>query len=615
MPPKMKRNNHKLALVLGMLFAVFLGSCNSDDISGESYYTFTGETVASYCANNERFSIFSRIIKESGEEPLLSTYGHYTSFIPTDSAFNAYFKENNLTYEALNDSDKRAIVFNHIIRSLSTNYMTKDFTEGALPTADMNDRYIVISYRSGADAARNDILVNKSARITLPDQEVHNGVIHVIDRVLVPSDETLGSILKTLPKYSIFSKAFDLTHMNDSISETYDMTYKSPWTSEFVDVLGYTMKPLTKRRLGYTLFAEPDSVLKAAGIHSVEDLVAYAEAYYGTQDRGVYTSRDNALNKFVSYHMLNRQLSTNTFVYSGPCTTTYYMDKRYEYYETMLKYRLMEIKANYMINTQSNGKYVGVDVSESNISGMNGYIHCLKNILVYDENVMTNDVLNKRIRFDAYAIPPQLTNNNIRWNIADPTGFNGYTMTPDYCGDYLKFNDASKFIMWSSNYWTNYQADEMSVRGWYDVTARMLPVPPGTYEIRLGYSARSWGGIAQVFIDGNIIGIPVSFNYTGDEPQIGWVSDANTTDNGVENDKMMRNRGYMKGPESVYAQNGNITLRQNVNSLRIILGTFTFQDYEPHYFRAKNVESELGEFHFDYIEYVPVSILDNEDRD
>ena len=115
--------------------------------------------------------------------------------------------------------------------------------------------------------------------------------------------------------------------------------------------------------------------------------------------------------------------------------------------------------------------------------------------------------------------------------------------------------------------------------------------------------------------DGQIIGIPVSFNYTGEQPQIGWVSDEQTTDNGAENDKMMRNRGYMKGPNSVYAINGQKTLRQNVGSLRFIVGTFTFQDYAPHYFRVKNIESELGEFHFDYLEYVPVSLIDSEDKD
>lgn len=611
----MKSICNKLISVFSLALVVIVAACSSDDINDDSYYTFSGETVASYCENNPEFSIFSKIIKESGEESLLSTYGHYTSFIPTDSAFEAYFRENKTSYEALTDSDKRAIVFNHIIRSVSTNYMTKDFSEGALPAADMNDRYIVISYLNNGGNEKNSIMVNKNAEIIKPDQEVHNGVIHVINKVLVPSDETLGSILKTMPKYSIFSDAFDRTHLNDSIAETYDMSYKNPYNTEYVDILGYTMKPLTKRRLGYTIFAEPDSVFRLAGINSFDDLVSYAEKYYGTEDRGNYTSRNNAVNKFISYHMLNRQLSTNTFVYSGPTTSSYYMNKRYEYYETMLKNRLMEIKANYKINSQRNGDSVTVNVPESNISGMNGYIHSLNKVLVYDEDVMTKDVLNKRIRFDAYSIPPQLTNSNIRWNMTDLQGFGGYTMSPDFCGDYLKFNDASKFIMWASNYWGDYQGDEMSVRGWYDVTVRMLPVPPGTYEIRLGYSARSWGGIAQVFVDNQIIGIPVSFNYTGDMPQIGWVADDQTEDNGVENDKMMRNRGYMKGPQSVTPSGSNNTLRNSNGCLRFILGTFTFQNYGPHYFRAKNVESENGEFHFDYIEYVPINIIENEDRD
>lgn len=594
---------------------VALTACDSDSLSGDSYYTFTGETVASYCENNpESFSIFSQIIKDSGEESLLSTYGHYTAFIPTDSAFSAYFAENGESLESLTKEEKQEIVFNHVIRSTSIDYLTKDFQEGALGTSNMNNRYMIISYEARGD--RNAIIVNKMAEILKPDIELHNGVVHAINHVLVPSDETLGSILLTMPRYQIFAKGFQLTGLNDSIAETYDMTYQSPYTSEFVDILGYTMKPLQQRRLGYTLFAEPDDVMRAAGIHSVEDLVAYAERFYGTDDRGQYTSRRNALNRFFSYHLLNRQMSTNAFVYSGPCTTQAYMDKRYEYYETFLEYRLIEFRAGNRLNMQRSGKYVGVNEGESNIDGMNGFIHSLTDMLVYDESIMQNDVLNKRIRFDAYAIPPQLTNNNIRWKLTNLDGFGGYTMSPDYCGEYFKFNEASKFIMWASDGWTNYQADEISVRGWYDVTVRMLPVPPGTYEVRLGYTARSWGGIAQIFVDDKIIGIPVSFNYTGAQPQIGWIDDAETTDNGAENDKMMRNRGYMKGPNSVLAPYGSgKTLRQQIGALRFIVGTFTFQEYGPHYFRAKNVESENGEFHFDYIEYIPVSLIDTEDKD
>ena len=585
-----------------LLLTTAMAACNGDDMSQESYYTVRGETVSSLCEHTpDRFSMMYRVLQESGQETLLATYGHYTAFLPTDSAFSDWLAERGTTLDALTAEEKRDIVFNHIIRSTSVDYLSKDFQEGALPVTNMNGRYMVIGYEFNAGMQQNDIYVNRTGRIVEPDIEVHNGVVHAIDHVLEPSDETLGALLDQMPDFSIFAEALRLTHLNDSMAETYDTSFRNPFTSEFVNVLGYKMKTLQQRRLGYTVLAEPDDVFLSAGISSIDDLTQLARQYYGTADADDPTSRENALNRFVAYHLLDRQMSTNTLIYQGRNTSLTAMDKRYEYYETMLRYRLIEVKAGNKINTQRDGTFVGLDESHSNISGMNGFIHRLTDLLVYDEQVMQQDVLNKRIRFDAYAIPPQLTNNNIRWKLNNLDGFGGFTMSPDYCGDYFRFNDASKFIMWSSDYWTNYQSDEISVRGWYDVTVRMLPVPPGTYEIRLGYSARSWGGIAQLFVDGQIIGIPVSFNYTGEQPQIGWISDEQTTDNGAENDKMMRNRGYMKGPNSVYAINGQKTLRQNVGSLRFIVGTFTFQDYAPHYFRVKNIESELGEFHFDYL--------------
>ena len=593
-----------------------LSSCDSDSLSDDSYYTFTGETVASYVENRpDSFAVFSQIVKDAGENALLSTYGHYTAFIPTDMAFQAFFREHGTTVEQLTAEEKRNIVYNHIIRSTSLDYATKDFQEGALPVTNMNGRFMVIAYERNEQADRNDIVVNQTGRIVAPDIEVHNGIIHAINHVLVPSDETLGALLDQMADYSLFAEALRLTHLCDSMAETYDVTFQNPFTSEFVNVLGYKMKTLQQRRLGYTVLAEPDEVLRSAGISSLEELRRFAEGYYGIEAASDPTDRRNALNRFVSYHLLDRQMATNSLIYQGKNTSASAMDKRYEYYETMLENRLIEVKAGNKINTRRNGQYVGLDESRSNVSGMNGFIHSLTSVLVYDEDVMQQDVLNKRIRFDDYSVAPELTNNNIRWNLTNLDGFGGYTMAPDYCGDHLRFNNDSKIIMWASEWWTAHQADEISVRGWYDFTMRMPPVPPGTYEIRLGYRAEPWRGIAQLFIDGQIIGIPVDLSYTGDMPQIGWVSDDETTDQGAENDKMMRNRGYMKAPNSIFTQNGNINLRQDINSLRIIIGTFTFQNYAPHYFRAKNVDSENGEFTMDYMEYVPVSYIDQEGKD
>lgn len=617
--PKVMRR----VFILCAIISGALNSCNSDDIVGDAYYTFVGETVASFCDNNPQFSTFARLIHDTGNYSLLSVYGHFTCFAPTDDAFSTYFSENGMTYDALSDAKKQEILYNHIIRSDSYEYTYEKFQEGAISTPNMRDRFIVVAFNVN-DQGQREIVINKNSTITDYNNELHNGVLHVIDRVITMSEEDLPSVIRndSQNRFTIFSQALDATGLGDTMQEIYNDSYESPYAggTGTVDIGGWTFKVPDKDKLGYTVFCEPDELFKRNNITDLNSLRDYAANYYGREDWDDYTSSKNPVNKFISYHILNRQMATNSFIYQGAATTPTpeAQNKRYEYYETLLQYRLIEIKpgtGGYQLNTSTadESKCVTLNEQQSNISGVNGFIHVLNDILVYDENYMTSDVLNKRIRFDAYAVPPQLTNNNIRWQLVDMQGNVGYSITPDFCGDYLTFNDASNIKLWASESWTNHQADEMIFTGWYDFTLRLLPVPPGSYEIRLGYRAESWRGIAQLFIDGDIQGIPVNLRTIGTDPGVGWVADSETADNGSENDKAMRNRGYMKAPASVYSLNGPKTLRDDSYSLRIVIGTFSFQEYAPHYFRVKNVETNDREFHLDYIEYIPTNLIETED--
>lgn len=280
----MKQPYSTLKVILFGFIACF-ASC-SDNVSEDSYYTFTDETVASYCENRpSTFSVFSQLMKDTGEESLLASYGHYTAFIPTDSAFQVYFKENNTSIDKLTKEEKDTIIYNHIIRSITRDFLTKDFTEGAISTSNMSNRFMVISYLQDVNG-NNEIWVNKSSKIISADNKLHNGVVHAINKVLVPSKENLGSQLDQMKDYSIFARALHLSHLTDSIMESYDMNYHSPYTTEFTNILGYKMRCPAQKKLGYTIFAEPDEVFQTAGILNIEDLVEFAEKYYGTEDKG-----------------------------------------------------------------------------------------------------------------------------------------------------------------------------------------------------------------------------------------------------------------------------------------------------------------------------------------
>lgn len=602
---------HIFSILMCTASLLFL-SCNSDDMSTESRYTFTGETVASFCKNTPELSTFYKLIEDCNATTLLSTYGHFTCFPPTNDAVETYLKGKGLSYDQLSDDMKKNIVYSATIRNEQTEYMSTDFSEGALSSPSMSDRYIVISFGVDAEGQRV-VMVNKQASIISADNEVHNGVVHVVNTVIEPSEETFLNRLQTMSDYSIWAKIYKASGMDIGMNDLYDPNFVGEVGSEY-----------ERCKLGWTMFVEPDELLKQSGLVLTSDTLAsvekFASQWYGTSSQGQYANEDNALRRFVAYHILNRQMSTSSFVYNGFTVASSYKSKCYEYYETELRNRLIEFKAGEKINTRKDGSYVGINDSKSNIDVANGFIHTLTDLLVYDEQVMTTDVLHKRIRFDFYAIPPQLTNNNIRWQL---DGKGAQTIPSDFCGDYFWYNNGSQLTMWASNGWTNYQADEMLIAGpMYDFKLRMLPVPPGNYEIRLGYRAENWRGIAQLFIDGQIAGIPVdlTIGYNGGEndPRIGYVHDDDTQDNGVENDKNMRNHGYMKAPSSIYtAQEGGKTLRDMSACLRIIIGQYSFSEYGPHYFRAKNMDDKGGgrQFHADYLEYIPIDMIRDEDRE
>lgn len=610
-------------LLKSMFMAAFLAgagalsSC-SDDVDEGAYYTFTGDTVCSYIENDPQYSIFAEMIHRTGINSLLSTYGHYTLFLPNDDAFNEYFRQNNTSLESMTDQEVREIVYNHIIDSSARDYMSENFEEGALAEPSMSDNFFVISFKSDPNVTGLQIYVNKNVLITERDIEVHNGVIHLVNGVISPTKDFVSDIL-TQPDvigdqtFNLFAEALRVTHLADSLERTYDLNYECPTSNGHTTQAGWDcIMPRTKR-YGYTLFVEPDDVYAANGINTLADMERVARQYYdnGSDD---YTDRTNALNQFVAYHILDRQMSTNSFLYPGRNTVPNSMKDRHEFYETMREFYLMKINVGPKINTQRTGQCVNVVEGKSNLAGANGYVHSIDGLLVYDKDVMENDVLNCRIRVDMYNIPPELTNNNIRWQLTEgiPDGASAYTIPHDFCSKYIEFSPETEIVMWASDAWSVYQADELKLNGWYDFTLRLPPVPPGNWEVRIGYSQVWWRGIAQFFLDGEIQGIPRDLRIDGEDPRVGWVADTGGSED-REIDKAMRNRSYMKGPASAMNYQYNTVLRNAPAYLRIIIGNLSVQEYGAHYLRAKNVLSPDNEYNGDIIELVPVSLIEYED--
>lgn len=668
-------------LLIAASAAVTLNSC-TETIDDSALYTFTGEMMVDHFKNNpDVFSSYLTILGKvhpskrstSTMLELLDARGHYTCFAPTNEAIQIYLDSlhsigqlESSELELISDSVAEAIVFNSIIQNGDDEaYLSTSFEEGTLGRTNMNDRYIDISF--GNDSLNNTIIyVNTYSTIIDADIEVENGYIHTVDRVLSPSNSSVADLLMNDDKTSFFGSLLQLTGWDLKLQENKD----TEWEEKYDDIRGtrYTFGTWTgmypnQRKIGYTIFVESDSIFAQNGITTVGDLKEWLKnhAYYNDDTSGFaepsygddYESENNAVNQFVSYHLLPEALRYEqlvTFANEYGCdasmmknrTATQFYVNVWEYWETMGKYRrslkITGMRNEKRINRVSvyNQTTYRERTSEITIPGikieygsydnnaLNGFFYLIDDILVWNRDVPTK-VLNERMRYDITSLFPEMLTNNIRQNRnADECADGYWYFTPGYLENVVAVTNETEFIYLpnqgysgAEGSWMNFQIDEFNIRGAFDFTMKLPPVPyTGTYEIRYGINANDNRGMAQVYIGTNkdnlpAIGIPLDLRSSSgtNVTATGWVDDASLGDDDArnENDKAMRNLGFMKGPR--YAQLSGKTLRDCRNAVRKIIYTGQLEAGKTYYIRFKSVLSGTSyEFFYDYLELVPKSI-------
>lgn len=140
--------------------------------------------ILSLLRMDDNFSIFVELIEESGLEKSFDFAGPVTVLAPTNEAFKQLTKEE---YKELTEGKNRAelnkIVQAHVLpnkvylRQFDSNHVIEN-PDGDIPVERAGNF-------TGGAAATNDIIVG-GATIRRPDVEAANGVIHVVDGVIIP---------------------------------------------------------------------------------------------------------------------------------------------------------------------------------------------------------------------------------------------------------------------------------------------------------------------------------------------------------------------------------------------------------------------------------------------
>jgi transforming growth factor-beta-induced protein len=207
-----------------------LMSCKKDDNGGDPD-PVPGNIVEVASANPD-FSILVAAVQRAGLAGVLSGPGPFTVFAPTNDAFAALLEELGApNLEAIPVPLLTQVLLYHVV---SGNVPSSAVSTGYVPTnADGvgSNKLQVYVQRSGSS-----ISLDSRANVIAADVEASNGVIHVIDKVILPNDIVGAAIAN--PNFSILVQAVVKAGLVDALKGLTAATVFAPTNDAFVALLG-----------------------------------------------------------------------------------------------------------------------------------------------------------------------------------------------------------------------------------------------------------------------------------------------------------------------------------------------------------------------------------------
>lgn len=133
------------------------------------------KTIVETAAGIEDFSTLVAAVKAGGLVETLSGKGPFTVFAPTNDAFASIQDTVDTLLMPENKDDLKSVLTYHVV-------------PGELKAADLTDgqELETVNGEKLTVSVNGDTVKVGDATVTTPDVDVSNGVVHVIDQVLVP---------------------------------------------------------------------------------------------------------------------------------------------------------------------------------------------------------------------------------------------------------------------------------------------------------------------------------------------------------------------------------------------------------------------------------------------
>lgn len=187
--------------------------------------------IVELAQNTPDLSILVEAVVAAGLAPTLST-GTLTVFAPTNAAFAALLTELGVTKEALlaNKPLLTAVLTYHV---LGSKVMRADVPLGKAITP-VSGGFFKIESNNGLKITDGR---NRVSTITSTDIQASNGVVHLVDKVLLPADKDIVATASALPDFSILVEAVVAAGLVSTLQGAGPFTVFAPTNAAFAALL------------------------------------------------------------------------------------------------------------------------------------------------------------------------------------------------------------------------------------------------------------------------------------------------------------------------------------------------------------------------------------------
>lgn len=494
----MKRNLFVISGLIMILTAALLAeSCRKPAIVET---TTEDVNIVGYLDKRpDSFSLFREILERTETSAFLNAYGAYTCFAVTNSGVRTYLQKLGVTtVQAADLNTLKDMVRLHL---LEDTIYTGSFTDGKMPVITMYGQFLVTSVVNKAGVSSYE--VNRQALVTESNIKVGNGIIHVIDNVLLPATKTVAEQLAAKSEYSIFVQAMQETGFFTRLN-TVDANIATRWK---------------------TVIAESNQALADSGITS------YAQLKARYSQTGNPALPNDSLNMYVAYHV------TEGLKFLGDIIGT-------ATHETWLPQEVFSIKLidqQVVVNEDEfNGVLeigVRLDRPKSDNAATNGVWHDAKNHFMVKYRKPTALYWDVSSFTEIMKLPAYYKRAN--YNFVRPTEADQPIKDHYWGWGPLAGTNTLSYIYSSSSSITNYAYNNdvnMLPMGlpnrpvWWEM--RTPPIVKGKYKVWLCYRAQKQSSssnmLCQVEVNGNLM--QRTMNFTENRPAgtdaeleaIGW---------------------------------------------------------------------------------------------